>query len=355
MHPFFEPLSKREAMLLLTTLTVGGSEATEIFRHLPRETQARLQEKAQALLQIDASKRVNFMVHEMKQALAFKGLRGVERVDATWVLRAMRGESPRIVATILVSLPGPTVRSVLKRLPPKVREQLPPKQELKQAPIELVRLVRQNFEARFCPMPPPSPKGFAYRDIVQLDKKELYTLMRDLGLIELGQAFVSVGKMALAELCRRLPRDKAEELIAAVRSASHVDLPELKSAQRFLSRVVVNFNDTEEFFQKAGLWRLAKGALLEDDTFRQAFRQRLPREAGELFISFIEKAAETTDASEDVLLRTQDSILLRIRELSARKQISPHWSELEMHFHDPQAATASPAAAGATAADEPEA
>ena len=66
----------------------------------------------------------------------------------------------------------------------------------------------------------------------------------------------------LAELCRRLQRSKAEELILAVRRASKTDAPDLKTAQRFLSRVVVNFDDTEEFFQKAGLWRVSEAASL---------------------------------------------------------------------------------------------
>ena len=51
---------------------------------------------------------MTFMVHEIKQALRFKGLRGVERVDASWLLQGLRGESPRVVAAVLVSLPAPT-------------------------------------------------------------------------------------------------------------------------------------------------------------------------------------------------------------------------------------------------------
>ncbi|MEK7705788.1 MAG: hypothetical protein AAB426_12580, partial [Myxococcota bacterium] len=233
----------------------------------------------------------------------------------------------------------PLVRAVLKRLPTGIRKQLPPKEEVTRIPLELVRAVRQTFESRFHAMPAPSTRGFAFRDIMQLERADLYRLMRDLGLIELGQAFVAVGKMALAELCRRLPRDKAEELILAVRGASTVDVPDIKSAQRFLSRVVVNFQDTEEFFTKAGLWRLAKASLIEDGSFRTAFKQRLSPEAGRLFVSYAEKAAELQDLSEDVLRRLQDSVLLRIRELSRRGAIAPQWQSTEMVLHQPLPAT----------------
>ena len=336
MHPFFEPLDDREAMLLLTTLTVGGSDDTGIFSHLPPESRERVEAKARALLEMPSEKRVPFMVHEMKQALSLKGLRGLEKVDPAWIVLGLKGESPRVVATILISLPSPMVRSVLKRLPSGIRKALPPKDEVKRIPLELVRSVRQIFEARFHAMPQPSPRGFAFRDVIQLERAEIYRLMRDLGLIELGQAFVAVGRMALAELCRRLPRKKAEELILAVRSASQVDVPDLKTAQRFLSRVVVNFHDTEEFFQKAGLWRLAKASLLEDDAFRVGFKQRLTPDAGRLFLSYIEKASEIEGLDEAMLRRLQDGILLRVRDLARRGVIGARWKDVALHLHDPK-------------------
>ena len=188
-------------------------------------------------------------------------------------------------------------------------------------------------------MPQTTGKHFAFRDIIQLDRDDIYKLMRDLGLIELGQAFAAVGRMALAELCRRLPRAKAEELILAVRSASKVDIPDLKTAQRFLSRVVVNFDDTEEFFQKAGLWRIAKGALLEDEVFRAAFRQRLPRSAGELFDTFFDKAGEMEDLTPDMLQRAQDATLRRVQKLAKDGAISPQWRHVELNLHDPNPQT----------------
>ncbi|MBI3178012.1 MAG: hypothetical protein HYZ27_00025 [Deltaproteobacteria bacterium] len=329
-------------MLLLTTLTVGGSSEVAVFEHLPEPTRTRVRDKAQQLIAIPTEKRVTFMVHEMKEALQFKGLRGLERVDPSWILQGLKGEPPRVVATILNSLPAPTVRSILKRLPGGIREKLPPRAELSRIPVELVRAVRQIFESRFHAMPMPSAKGFAFRDVIQLDRAEIYRLMRDLGLIELGQAFAAVGKMALAELCRRLPREAAEELILAVRSVAKLDVPELKPAQRFLSRIVPNFKDTEEFFQKSGLWRLAKASLLETPAFRAGFRQRLPREAGLLFDVYVEKASEMEEINEDMLRRLQDSVLVRIHELSRKHVIAPNWATMSMGFHNPQALSATP-------------
>ena len=338
MHPFFSPLTPYELALLLTTLTVGGADQVQIFQALPAESRQRVQDKANALLQIAGDKRVQLMVRELKIALAYNGLRGIERMDPSWIVQGLKGESPRVVATLLVSLPAPVVKSVLRRLPAAVRQELPPKQEIKHVPEDIARAVRQMFEARFHPMPAPTSGPFVFRDLIHLERAELFHLIRDLGLIELGRAFVTVGKMVLLELCRRLPRPHAEELIHAVKVASHVDLPDPKSAQRFLSRVVMNFENTEEFLQKSGLWRLAKACLLEDAEFRLALGQRLPRRAAQHLHGYMDKAGEMEDLTPDGLQRLQDSILVRIVLLSRQGALSVPLAETPMAYHDSAAA-----------------
>jgi hypothetical protein len=91
----------------------------------------------------------------------------------------MRGESPRVVAAILISMAPTTVRSVLKRLPPGIRKNLPPRDELKKVPVELVRAIRQIFESRFHAMPESmAGKTFSFRDVIHLERRELYRLTR---------------------------------------------------------------------------------------------------------------------------------------------------------------------------------
>ncbi len=335
MHPFFDPLNDRETMLLLTAATVGGSEETAVFDYLPAKSRERVLAKAQALASIPKDKRVQFVVHVMKDELRGRGTSGVDKIDASWLLQGLKGESPRIVAAILVGMPTSVIRAVVARLPQGIRKRLPPKESLRAVNAEILCSLRQLFAARFCTMPEPPRRGFGFRDLIQLDPSELSKLVRDLGLIELGQAFASVGKMALSELCRRLPRESAEELVAAVRSASRIDLPDIKKAQRFLSRIVVNFSDTEEFFRKAGLWRLAKACAREDEGFCQAFAQRLPREIGLLFLELLGKARELEEEDEEAARRLQDSVLCRLGVLAERAEISRQWSELELVLHDP--------------------
>lgn len=340
MHPFFEPLDQREAMLVLTTLTVGGKTEVGIFGGLPEDARARVMAKAEALIAIPGTNRVKFMVKALREAWQSNGKRGAEKVDATWIIHALRGEHPRVVAAILVGLPSPLVASVVKRLPPAIRQALPPREEMEHVAPQLLAALRHMFESRFAPMPENVGNRLAFRDLVHLERQDLFVLMRDLGLLELAQAFVAVGKTALAELCRRLPREKAEELIETVKTASSIDLPDRKAAQRFLARVVVNFEDTEEFFQKAGLWRLAKGSLLENDAFRRAFAQRIPKTVADTYDEYIARAAEMQELTPDMLKRLQDAVLIRIRLLAKKGSIHQRWKQIDLQLHDPQAAEA---------------
>ena len=336
MHPFFEPLSERDAMLLITTLTVGGRDELKLLDYLPAQKRVAIQEKAQALLNVEREKRVNFMVNQLQEALRNKNNRGIERIDPSWLSYELQNESPRVVGSVLISLPTKTIKSVVRRLPPAIREAMPPKRQMAKIKPKILETVQQIFETRFFPMPKHGPlKDFTFQDLIRFDRKELAILMRKAGLAELGQAFVSVGKMALIDLCRQLPPEQSEELILAVKRATIGDPLELKSAQRFLSRVATDFTTHDDFFHKAGLWRMAKSCLVLPQNFAMAFSQRLPREPGLLFRRMVNIAQTMEDMSEDLILSFQDAVLAEIPELLARGKLDPKWADHPIQFHNP--------------------
>ncbi len=185
------------------------------------------------------------------------------------------------------------------------------------------------------PEPTAGPRGL--QDLVHMERAELYRLVRTLGLTELGQAFASVEKMALVELCRRLPRSTAEELIQAVQSASTVDMPDSQAAQRFLTRVVMNFEDTEEFLQRSGLWRLARGMVDEPDSFLQAMVQHLPKRSGATLRGYVLRARELESADMSATARCKDGILVRAVLLAREHSPNSMWATGPIAFGDPPA------------------
>lgn len=344
MHPFFASLDRYEVSLLLTALTVGGEAAVSTFSLLAEPTRSRLQERAEALAAMPPDTRKSLMGTELKALLSVEGQGGsLDWIDATWLVHALRGEPPRIVGAILLGLQASSMHALLKRLPHTIRRQLPPKSELSAVDPRLLTDLRLLFARRFAPMlEPPAGNSRQFEDILFLERDELYRLIRDLGLTELGQAFAVVEKMALLELCRRLGKAQAFELLQAVKSASKVDQPDAKTAQHFLSKIVVNFDDVEEFLQKSGLWRLARAAFRNEQNWLTALTQHLPRQAGAQFGELIIRAQETIgeDFDDNVRLRLRDAVLLRVVQLSRAGTVAPLWQEAQVKFHDPEACRA---------------
>lgn len=337
----FYPLSPRLTMLLCTMFTQGGQDDMHILDLLPDDDAYALQEKAEAVMQIDGEKRAAVIVREIRNQLQFAGSARLEAIDPTWLLAGVKGEQPLTIGIILAQLAASTRARILSALPGPVRERVPSKDELRGIKIEVMRIVRQRFELRFAtmPAPPGEPTNFYFKDISLLDGRELVQLVRALGIEELGCAFLTVGKRKLAELCHSLGRQAAEELIAAVKETDPRDAMNIDDANAFLSRMLLGLKVEEErgqtageareafqreLFQKAGLFRLAKAVRLERPTFVQQLAQRLPRTHGRLLKSYVHRINDSP-VDDGRLHRLQDLVLYRIEKLAARGKVNPRY------------------------------
>jgi hypothetical protein len=101
-----------------------------------------------------------------------------------------------------------------------------------------------------------------------------------------------------------------------------------------LSRVVVNFEDAEEFLQKAGLWRLAKAFSALSPLYQRALAQRLPRQAGQLMLSYVAKVEEMGDITPESIALLQDTVLVRIILMSRDQLLAPKWATTPMQFNN---------------------
>ena len=327
------PLDRREQTLLLTLLSFAGSGAGELFAHLPDDEAARLAEKAKKLEEIPKEKRVPLMIRELKQLMTFRATKGLEGVEPSWLTAGFKGESPRIVAVTLMHMPTSIARQITQRLPEAVRRAMPPREELKEVPIDVIKLVRARFDAKFAAMPAEGEMiDFAFRDLVVLDAKELVTLVRQVGADELACAFLAAGKRALAELLARLPPADAEELMAAVKRAAAEDQMEVKAAQAFLGKVLGNFHNTDELFQKAGLYRLARALSLDDGTSVRQLAQRYPRAHGRLLTEYLAKVREREPLPDEQVMRLRDQVLRVVINLSRRGKIDARYGQAQINF-----------------------
>ncbi|MBN2359983.1 MAG: hypothetical protein JXR83_11065 [Deltaproteobacteria bacterium] len=330
----YATVGRRDAMLLLTSIFFSGNQAAELFEFLPEEVAARLAEHSEKLLAIPRQKRLMLLVREMRRLMSIRTTFRLEGVDPSWLIAGFRGEKPRIVAMVLLHMPSSISRQIVERLPPAVRQALPPRGELRNVPLEIVQLVRKRFDAKFAMMEVPRQLShFGFKEVLALEARELIALTRVLGIEELACAFVSVGKRALAELLRRMPRENAEELLVAVKKVTRRNAMEIKDAQKFLARVLVNFQNTDELFQKAGLYQLAKAIATEDRDFVRQVCQRFPRAHGRLLEEYLAKAKELGESDQQLTQALQDRVLDQVRDLSARGKINTRYMKYTFRYH----------------------
>ncbi len=328
------PLDRRQQTLLLSLLAFGGSSGRELFALLPEADGEALAEKAKKLDEIPRDKRVPLMVRELKQLMTFRAMKGLEGVEPSWLAAGFKGESPRVVAIALMHMPSSIARQVSQRLPEAVQEAMPPREQLKRVPMEVVKLVRARFDAKFASMPLERElTRLAFRDLVVLSAKELVIVARHIGADEIACAFLAVGKRALAEFLQRIPSEDAEELIAAVKRADLQDQMEIKAARGFLAKVLGNFSNTDELLQKAGLYRLARAVSVEDPITIRQLAQRFPRAHGRLLGDYLDRVRER-EIDESQVRRLRDHMLDVVANLSRRGKIDGRYGQAPIAYEE---------------------
>lgn len=351
------PLDRRQQTLLLTTLAFAGSQATELWALLPDELSNALREKQLKLEEIPRDRRVPLVIRELKGLMSFRAQKGIDGVEPSWLAAGFKGENPRIIAAVLMYLPSSLAKQIVARLPENVQQALPAREQMKAVPLEVIKLVRARFDAKFIAMPLEGELlSMGFPDLVLLSAKELIVLVRNIGADELASAFLAVGKRALAELLSKLSPEDGEELIAAVRRTDLKDGMELKSAQTFLGKVLaaasppsarvgpnpaipkagatssgLAFANTDELFQKAGLYRMARALGLEQPLPVKQIVQRFPRAHGRLLLEYIERVRER-GPDEQQVRRLRDQIVDVMGNLSRRGKIDQRFGAIPARF-----------------------
>lgn len=330
------PLPVREQSLLLALMTFGGRNADGLLAHIPDELHAGLLEKKARLEEIPREKRLPVMIKHLRSTLSYNAPKGLEGVEPSWLIAGFKGESPRTVAIVLMHMPTSVARQIVRRLPKAVQDAMPARTELRDVSMDVVKLVRARFDAKFAAMPRDRELSeFAYQDLVIVSARDLIALVREIGLAELAAAFVALGKRALAALLRRLPRENQEELLAAVKRVAGGQQMDLKVAELFLAKVLQSFHNTDELYQKAGLYRLARASQDESPLFLRQLSQRFPRAHGRLLADYVRKVSEMDAAllGMDEKTRLRRDVVETLLELARRGKVHERFAQAKA-LHD---------------------
>ncbi|MEE2836221.1 MAG: hypothetical protein VYB65_09410 [Myxococcota bacterium] len=244
----------RDAALVWAVGTRGGLGHLE---GLPPERIEQLSEAVQKVLDLPREQRVAFAGREARRLSASRLRRGLEGIDPSWIVEALRGEEPHVVAAALVYLPTPVRRTVVKLLPRKVREAMPDRKTT--ASVEQLWLVRCRdvLDRRIQTLLPDLQRG------AQIDVAALELRLRALGRVEAALGLYRVGRSALARFIATMePEDRAlvqEEL----KAADTMEDVRVERAERFWGRGAGVDQKADDLHLRAGLWQLAHVLIVE--------------------------------------------------------------------------------------------
>jgi hypothetical protein len=185
----------------------------------------------------------------------------------------------------------------------------------KPANLLLCTLIRQIFEIRFPLMfvGKNEQQRFGIQQLFLLEREEILALVYDIGLVQLGYSFFVWGEESVTELCRKLPRHEAEELIASLKIAVQVLIKDRPQAQFFISHILKDFDNIDDLIYSAGLWHLSVALLPASAIDYDRLRLRLPKPLANTFQSYQSIASSHKSLyNEEHLHAQQDHILLRV-------------------------------------------
>ena len=334
-HPLFYPLDSKDSSLLATAMLFENRDASKLLAHLPQPIAERLERRQDDIQGLERDARVKLLSSHLREQLKTSSGRGLELVDPSWVATELMKCPPPICGAILLTLSPRFMNSVVKRLSNELKQQLPNKQHLEALPEELKRSLRIEFERRFPSFPPASSEtSFRFPDVLTLNRDVLHQAVKSIALMELGLALVAVGKDALANFCRRLSKQDTTQMLQYVSAFPHADEIESKVARRFLSKIATNIDDKSTLMEMAALWRLAKASKTEERAFADRFMYRVPLPSGTKYRELVELADQIEPLTNELALKTQDSILIALYCTSKALPNEPALLKLRPVFQD---------------------
>ncbi len=300
----------------------------DLLKYLPSERSDKIRQIAEAVGQQPRRQALPIYVRELKFLIHESRQNPFEKFDPEWLAEFLAPESPRIISAILSQFPRSAAEKIFYNLPPHVQRRLP-KMFFPLQP-ELAKRLNRLFSQKFSLFFPKDVTKLSLESLSALETKDLFTLLRELGLNELALAFSNVGKGPLTELCRRLGNPEANLLLEKLRNLHNPSREEIKSAQRTISMLSLHNLSQSAIIEEIGLGKLCEAIKELPQECKQSIALRLPRRLGIRI-----KSHQGLKLQPNDLFRLQKEVIETIQKLSAEGKISKHWSTLEVQLPPP--------------------
>jgi hypothetical protein len=251
--------------------------------------------------------------------------RHLEMVHPSWIAESLRNEDPQIVFEILNQFTATYRNSVMELLQPS---EAPVVNPLKTGSVDCNQVVFDIFCNRFAPMSAPWGEAELGLETLHLLKTEdVMTLLTEIGFSEIARAFALAGKDGLAAAVSRIPEDRREDFLAAVREAMSNPTERNKIAARRLSGL--GSRALEESMLGLGVKQLALAMKDKADALRKV-AQRIPRDLGMILINENDQTETAGEGEEQEIMQTLHRLIMNGR-------IDKDYIEMRFRSADPEA------------------
>jgi hypothetical protein len=273
LEQFFTSLSRRQTMLLLTSLAFGGTSSLAAYAHLSPEEGELLRHRAEALLQIPKEKRIPLLIREIKR-LAMMRRRALASAEPARLAELLQKERPALVEVMLRALPVEVAESVRaklgKRPPVTLRREVRPR---------VLALLRWKLEQRLS-RNAPRIGVFRFSDVMLLQERDLLAVCDRMGARVLATALAGLPDEARHGFLGRLPPDQRSLASRAAEAGASRKLAESDA------KMVVDLHGALENpslgMRSAGAQRLARAAIAQSPEFAQKLADKLRGDLGTL-------------------------------------------------------------------------
>lgn len=278
MEQYFTSLSKRQTMLLLTSLAFGGSEAVGAFEHLDQAEEELLKHRAAALLQIPRDKRIPLLVQEIKR-LVTQRRRQLASAEPKRLAALLKRERASIVEVVLNALPGELAAAVRAEMgnPPPIKLQ-------RDVKPEVLSIVRWKLEDALRSNA-PQVGSFRFTDLMMMQQREILAVADRMGARVLATAIAGLSDEERNAFLGKLPPDQRTLAARAAEAGAARRLTE-KDARLVLEMHGATENPSLGL-RSAGVQRIVRACYAQGAEFTQRFAERATGEMSKLVARWI--------------------------------------------------------------------
>ena len=265
MEQYFSSLSKRQTMLLLTSLAFGGADAMASFHHLPPEEEELLRHRAQELLQIPRATRVPLLANEMKRLATARG-RQLSSADPRRLADVLSKERPAMIEVVLRALPVEVAEGVRAAIPNHPTMRLH-----REVGPDVLAIIRWKLEERLHHNT-PRVGTFRFTDLLTLQQREILSLCDRMGARVLATAIAGLPDAEAEVFLAKLPPDQrslASRAAGAGRS-QRLSEDDAKNALEMHGAL----ESPSEGMRSAGAQRLMRACVAQSPEFAQRMVDR---------------------------------------------------------------------------------